>query len=1591
MERAGSLRPLLLLLLSLIPFSYAQFTSPCASCALTDIYLSTAQVSDTTATVNATLIATMVDYSQPRERTQQQEGYGEAIEGQTLPEIEPSPRSAREILLSDADIFFYFVSPEYSSGAFIERPIDLPGCSPATTNQEGVASCPIDYSVFRGKCIRVYAAFRGTPQYYPSSSFTAVCDAGADAFSAMAGVIASQAAAASSQPLCLVGMVILGLMLASMFFTGRSPLSLLDITTPLLPKPKSISYSGLTYGTGYIRMARELDSIRKLSEKNLGIHARNLKEELLRRGRTSAEINELLSLAKDRPHMAYLALRALREGRTFAEARNIAKLKPVPGNDKDLEAAGRWINELQKRRKEKDLALEAVWLRVSAELQKKEIGLITGAVPPKVIKVRDFILDKTPLRLMPERIRDQLKVGIGSAFFGVRSAAGVARQFYLAAPARAIGKPELVPMRKEEKEARQFYLMDIRSRIENLYRTQIGEAKTNAAMYLVKRMLEAKGVKLELSEKDLLGLGNIEILSRMNLKANPAASAIEKKIREILSTDKPMDEKVRLLSALASRDGIPFDRAGMDNFMARLSTIDRDPKKTHHDKLSELQDFLRQYADRKDFRAPEGGFYPWVGRDSLRYVEGGRTVYDDTWTFLFLRSFLEQNSPGAKGAGWDEVAKLLWLRLVNETWSLLPSDTKGLREPQRGMMSQAEAYLKSLLTNEGREALKGLKSVFELLYNPAIAQYKGLFVGSELAREYGPNPAHWNMDVRGYWRVFVPGSGYLGDVKLAKTSVMEQAHAAIERAHIRPRGTMEEIARDMFYSRIRSLVGSRYPDAYYTARSEFDFLASAYGAIRERYAQMFGRTDAQRKDSSWVTDEQVKKFIKDGITLDALQKFVWVRTREGSYIPYTEGRDVPLRMSDGERIINGKLAVNMGGRWMEFNPLTVSERMKSEKIELPELLKSERLRLMNDISNAPTVQEGMYKRKIIDAEMREQMLRFARDLGEWAKAGNRQDVAAHLLLQMSREAGDTWALEKSGLLSIRPIRDVEYVGLRKTMQKIWQPVSRGFEQAAVSAFLPQINDLNNLTMNSEYFRARSADFTGRYVAYLADRRNEPSLNSELERSTRELISALSRYRAAWDETITRDPRGNSSSIGQQLNFASMYHHGPALHPPPASTFQQFTGRTFREFSERLRFMPLSINWLLGAPFILQVRGALTSWYGWPGKHDKTYHPLHPYEMAASRTLEGMRSLFDPFYAALDFTSGGFRKVGALTLSPFQPFLRLAHVPQSLEKTADFLRTSDSTVTGYIGKGIGSVSDVLKESTTADTVEEFYLPYYVKKSAIRERLTGPMTLHEYGGKSMQDGIVRTHEDHAWTYKNINVIWNVNTNPGVSYLDFYYQMQADPRLATHLVAGARFRSFFAQDEYLQKQANLGIIQREVPAYELAEAREEELRYYGPRSNRMWGFLNPITFFYNNPIPLLSYLTYTGVTKSIPEKLHDWAEKAKAEEPRYADLHSPPKTFMQGLPTGTASASIPYSTLQPAQAPEAETVAERFVRRAGRIASAIFRNTQFVSCVTCHSPVPRGHDYCPVCSGKSLISQRAQKPWAQYGPRGTPGGAP
>lgn len=118
--------------------------------------------------------------------------------------------------------------------------------------------CNIDLNHYKGRCATFQAFYTGTDVESVVSSFpTEICDTrDLGPIESFTGRLGEMLSPTPQNYLALfAGFTLAGLLLATMYFSGKSPLTLLDIATPRLPAPKSIAPSGqILGGYGYTEM-----------------------------------------------------------------------------------------------------------------------------------------------------------------------------------------------------------------------------------------------------------------------------------------------------------------------------------------------------------------------------------------------------------------------------------------------------------------------------------------------------------------------------------------------------------------------------------------------------------------------------------------------------------------------------------------------------------------------------------------------------------------------------------------------------------------------------------------------------------------------------------------------------------------------------------------------------------------------------------------------------------------------------------------------------------------------------------------------------------------------------------------------------------------------------------------------------------------------------------------------------------------------------------------------------------------------------------------------------------------------------------------
>ncbi len=133
------------------------------------------------------------------------------------------------------------------------------GCQDVLTDSDGIAKCTISTQL-SGKCRIITVSYSGNtstnPKKLPSEASMVVCDQNSQGVNAIGAAIADLASQPANIIACFPITLVLGLLLASMYYSGRNPLSLFDITTPKLPKGKKARMHKVTVGTNILMKLR---------------------------------------------------------------------------------------------------------------------------------------------------------------------------------------------------------------------------------------------------------------------------------------------------------------------------------------------------------------------------------------------------------------------------------------------------------------------------------------------------------------------------------------------------------------------------------------------------------------------------------------------------------------------------------------------------------------------------------------------------------------------------------------------------------------------------------------------------------------------------------------------------------------------------------------------------------------------------------------------------------------------------------------------------------------------------------------------------------------------------------------------------------------------------------------------------------------------------------------------------------------------------------------------------------------------------------------------------------------------------------------
>ncbi|MCX6772193.1 MAG: hypothetical protein NTV88_00265, partial [Candidatus Micrarchaeota archaeon] len=169
---------------------------------------------------------------------------------------QPGPTSTQEITYSQKPLIkpkLYFTFDGYK----IAGAGGAASCDPVVGSDLGEASCTV-FGYIDGtgalkklediqSCGSIMVEYRGesdTPNTHTTSAAIQYCPRRTQAIGALGPAIASVFSSPAVFPICFPVMLIVGMLVASMYYSGRDPLSLFDLTTPRLPRVKPFRIKG---------------------------------------------------------------------------------------------------------------------------------------------------------------------------------------------------------------------------------------------------------------------------------------------------------------------------------------------------------------------------------------------------------------------------------------------------------------------------------------------------------------------------------------------------------------------------------------------------------------------------------------------------------------------------------------------------------------------------------------------------------------------------------------------------------------------------------------------------------------------------------------------------------------------------------------------------------------------------------------------------------------------------------------------------------------------------------------------------------------------------------------------------------------------------------------------------------------------------------------------------------------------------------------------------------------------------------------------------------------------------------------------------
>ncbi|MFN7991437.1 MAG: hypothetical protein U0R44_04745, partial [Candidatus Micrarchaeia archaeon] len=550
---------------------------------------------------------------------------------------------------------------------------------------------------------------------------------------------------------CVGVFLIMGLLLASMYFSGKSPISMLDITTPRLPSPKGVTAGGQILAPfGYTEMKRTTNQKMVAAAGALSATTRVLSSRMGQDGDTTrlrqmarsaqgdAADRAANIVGRERQVAEAVVVAGRAAGMRPAELESLARRLPYHYGDAEHRTVAQIIERLEAKGGRE--ALMAMTLKDYFLGQRTFQSLEVLTAHPDVGK-RSVLHYRMSTMLGKFYGANRYAIVGGAVMSGFDSTFRTARVMGRMSKAMVTETAPLVrstarttmemlggrvetleakgrtspaaawvagQLQKHPSQVVVGAMYPVADKMGHLYKTLRNEATHDEMRYVLRQLYKKMGVRFDVGSEELASMGHVDmdILKRSGYTGSAALLAAEEEIRKVLSNSAMnSQDKLSALMRVAESHGAAIDHQ-MVNLTRRMEAIEATGQPEHVKMLLLTQALEEQNKVRMSMstggRVRDDAFVCHVGGESLR----GNQV----WETMVLRTMIWDGERGFLRGGIKEELVSARLNVANRLGSLDPTTAmeqlpEHMRNPTqlKAVAERNRQDLVSLFTEEGRK------------------------------------------------------------------------------------------------------------------------------------------------------------------------------------------------------------------------------------------------------------------------------------------------------------------------------------------------------------------------------------------------------------------------------------------------------------------------------------------------------------------------------------------------------------------------------------------------------------------------------------------------------------------------------------------------------------------------------------------------------------------------------------------------------------------------------------------------------------------------------------------------------------------------